>query len=218
MEKTPRDLNLILWGTILLIFDIEYYTATNGTGIEIDLLPDIIGSILICVGVFNLAKISVSNPSYAKSMFFVKIAAVLLVLLTVDEFFVYVDSTFIYYMRQLVTTSIDVSVVVFCMAMIMLSKEKELIESFKNWKIARNLFLFVYVLPYLIISILSSLHLFYIHQIGSYSFRIVLSQSEVFTINPIIAIFLSVLFLLVPIIYGLSCLHSMRREIQMQLL
>ena len=183
---------------------------------KFDFLPDIIGAIMICVGVFNIAKIPVSNPLYSNSMMFVQIAALLFVLLSVDEFFSYIDSSFTYYIRQFFSIIINISTLVFCIAMIILSQETGLTESFRNWKIARNLFLFVYVLPYLLITLLSALHVFYIHQLGSFSFSIALSNSEVYTLSPVIVIFLILLFLLAPFIYGLSCLYSMKGEIEIQ--
>ena len=216
MEKIPRNLNLIFWGIILAVVDIDFYAVNNQIGMQIDFLPDIVGAIMICVGVFNIAKIPVSNPLFSSSMLFVKIATLLFILLSVDDFFIYIDSSFTYYTRQFFSIIIDFSMVVFCVAMIILSKEKELTESFKNWKIARNLFLFVYVLPYLLITIFSTLHIFYIHQLGSFSFSVVLPNSEAYAISPVIVVFMLLIFLLSPIIYGLSCLYSMQGEIEIQ--
>lgn len=205
MQITRKDLNLIFWGIIIILLDFHYSQTTNGVGFKFDFIPDILGAIMIFLGVFSISGSVIANPSFLRNMRFVVLGALIQIVLSIDDFFIYHESVFISSVREIASIFISISIVLFSSAMIVLSDEKSLKKSSINWRIARHLFLCLYIVPEVFLQILSWFAIF--------PFDIVYKLNSN-AANYIVLFFTLFLFLLLPLIYGLYAIQRMRKEIR----
>mmetsp|Transcript_28549 Transcript_28549/g.93277 ORF Transcript_28549/g.93277 Transcript_28549/m.93277 type:complete len:211 (+) Transcript_28549:58-690(+) len=205
MQITRKDLNLIFWGVIIILLDFHYSQTTNGVGFKFDFIPDILGAIMIFLGVFSISGSVIANPSFLRNMRFVVLGALIQIVLSIDDFFIYHESVFISSVREIASILISISIVLFSSAMIVLSDEKSLKKSSINWRIARRLFLWLYIVPEVFLQILSWFAIF--------PFDIVYKLNSN-AANYIVLFFTLFLFLLLPLIYGLYAIQRMRKEIR----
>lgn len=203
MQHIIRNLNLIFWGAIIVFLDFSFSKTMNGTGIKIDLINDFVGSIMICVGVSRIAKLQISIPSYKTSIRFVIVASVLQILFSVLDFVVIKTPEIIITIKNIAGLFIYLGIVMFCRAMMFFSMEGVLKESQKRWKIAKYLFLWVYLIPFGTFVLLGeSFFLLYNERYESQIYSGMKGRMIIFAI------------LLIPIIYGLVTIHTMKKEIR----
>lgn len=202
MKTIVSDLKLIIIGALLVMFDFHFSSTTNGTGFKIDFLNDFIGACMIYLAVSRMSKIEIKNKAYYTHMRFVTLAAILLIGISIYDFFLLKESIYLEFFMECIGVIITVGVLLFFAAMTYFTEEKQLENSFKKMKIARNLIFWTYVLPTFI---------FMIPIIGS-----LLSSDTVFNFNYTggLGITILILFLFVPIFYGLYAIQVTRRELR----
>ncbi|MGE5612270.1 MAG: hypothetical protein ACM359_23685 [Bacillota bacterium] len=140
-----RPLRLIFWGGLVWLLDFRLQHQFNGWGIRFDILNDAIGTGMIAVGVFRLAKMW-DDRRYARAMRIVQIIAVLSVAKAVLENFVVPIPMFVGALLTLFTVCQFMAMVVFCMAMRWFCQGAWLDSAARSWLITAGLFLGIYVL------------------------------------------------------------------------
>jgi hypothetical protein len=136
--KMVTPLRLVFWGGILCLIDV----TVNG----FDLLNDVLGMLLITIGVFRLGAIPVAR-SNARGMTFVKLVAVLSTLLTFLNQFTFVKPpplAFVWATFGLVELA---ATIVFCAAMRRVCGVSGLAGPAASWKTTTVLFVVLHALP-----------------------------------------------------------------------
>lgn len=147
IAEAIAPLRMIFWGGLLCLIDIYIVQASNGLGFRIDILKDAVGAVMIAIGVFRLSSLAV-QPSYDKTMTFVKVVAVLAILDALRDHFVTplpLAVALILYFFDIVKPA---AVIAFCVAMRLLCKAKGLKLSEASWRITTNLFVLFYAIPH----------------------------------------------------------------------
>ncbi|HEY1016320.1 MAG TPA: hypothetical protein VGE07_26655, partial [Herpetosiphonaceae bacterium] len=82
-----RALQLMLWGVLLLVFDIYYSRTVGGEGFRFDFLNDAAGAALIAAGVTRLESVRV-NRRYVGLIRVAGLGAIVLVLVAIRGHFI----------------------------------------------------------------------------------------------------------------------------------
>jgi hypothetical protein len=77
-------LRLVLWGSVLCAIDITSKFQSGGYGIAIDFVNDLVGTLMVAMGVFRLARVEVDGR-YRTLMTFVQVVAAIAVLNAVRQ-------------------------------------------------------------------------------------------------------------------------------------
>ena len=197
MHQIIRSLNLIFWGVLIIIIDFTY----SRSGIEIDLINDLIGSIMIFIAVFRISKFQISDSTFKSKMNFVLIVSVIQILYSISDFVTYQIPEFIISIENLIGLVATWGCIMFCASMIIFSEEALLRVSQKRWSITKKMFLWLNFIPFVV--------LYLIEIIFSFTKNISLfglAQGGIVLILLIIA--------LIPVLYGLFTIHEMKNEIR----
>jgi hypothetical protein len=138
IQKSIKPLRLIFWGAIICVLDFKF----NG----FDIINDVIGTIMIAWGVFRLADIPI-NDRYASAMRYVKILAILSILMALQDHFSYPVPKLLSIVFNVFGLAKVVAVVVFCMAMNWFCDASSLEKSKRSWKTTTVLFAVIYLIP-----------------------------------------------------------------------
>ncbi|MBM3248664.1 MAG: hypothetical protein FJZ10_04510 [Candidatus Omnitrophica bacterium] len=184
-----RSLRLIFWGALLCVLSFKL----NG----LDIFDDTVGWLLICLGVFPLAKQS-GGIHHKNFMLFVQIAAVVsLVKQIMFGYFPTPESLSL--ILQILGFLTLAGIVVFCMAMRDMAEAHSLDLSKTSWKTTLVLFVAIYAIPF---------GLFYLFATGA----IISGTSFNFNIdNPLLVILILPIFF-VPIIHLFISTSRMKKE------
>jgi hypothetical protein len=139
-------LRLIFWGSLLCLIDISFSQTVNGSGFKFDLLDDFIGMTLITVGVFRFARFAPSH-SYAKSMAFVKVVAVVSTFKALLDHFVFRAPAVWDFAWTFFGLAELAAIVVFCSNMHLLCRALELDWPARSWKTTATLFVCITAIP-----------------------------------------------------------------------
>ncbi|WP_046757630.1 hypothetical protein [Kordia jejudonensis] len=202
MQTIVNDLKLIIIGTLLIMFDFYYSSTTNGTGFKIDIINDVIGAFMIYIATTRMSKIEMKNFTYYRLMSFVNIATMVLIFVSIYDFFIFNEPTFMTLIIQCLGIITTIGVLFFFAAMTYFTEEKLLESSFEKMKIARNLIFWIYVLP----TFLLAIPIF-----GNLLFK---SSAFSFHYDGGWGILILILFIFVPIFYGLYAILVTRRELR----
>ena len=77
-----KKLNLIFWGSIVIVIDINFSSSTNGIGFNIDWVNDLIGALMIFNGVQYFTPFFSRDTAYIDSLRLAKIGSGILILLS----------------------------------------------------------------------------------------------------------------------------------------
>jgi len=141
-----KPLRFIFWGGILWIFDLTFTTTTNGTGFRCDVLDDTVGTILITVGVFRLAKAPVPGK-YSAVMSFVKAVAIASIGETAMKHFIFEHPAPLDFVLSVLSLCQLAATILFCLAMKWFCDAAALPRPAASWKLTFLLFCFIYALP-----------------------------------------------------------------------
>jgi hypothetical protein len=75
-EAARNALGKIFWGTLICVFDFHISQTSNGNGFKLDLISDVVGTILVAWGVGQLQPL-VNDARYTQIMQFCRVMAVL---------------------------------------------------------------------------------------------------------------------------------------------
>ena len=206
MIQLIRNINLIFWGTLIVIIDFSFSSTTNGTGIKFDVINDFIGSIMIFIGLSKISKIELMDTSFQSNMNFSVIASGIHILYSISDFFIYPIPDFINTLKNLLDLVVGWGLVTFAGAKIILTTQSSLDKSLKKWIMTRNLLLWIYFLPLAVLTVISEITSF----VKQYRFNWAIE----FGLGGKIGFILLVIILLIPIIYWLFTMHMMKMEIK----
>lgn len=183
-----RSLRLIFWGALLCILSFKINSF--------DVFDDTVGLLLICLGVFPLAK-QPGGLHHNNFMLFVRIVAIITLIEQV-MFGYFSPPESLSLILQILGLLMLAGIVVFCLAMRDMAEAHNLNISKNSWKTTLVLFVAIYVIP---------LGLFYLYALGA----IITGSKFNFNINslwaiPIIAIFF------VPTIHLFISTSRMKKE------
>jgi hypothetical protein len=141
-----RPLRRLFWGALLVLLDFTFSTTTNGVGFRLDLLDDTVGMVLITAAVATLWDMHVS-PSYAARMGFVRWVAILALLESILDHFIFPQPALLAFFVQALGIAKPVAALLFCACMRDLCREAMLSEAGSKWHTTLMLFLFFYGIP-----------------------------------------------------------------------
>lgn len=142
-----RPLRRLAWGALLVLLDFTLFKYTNdGVGFRLDLLDDTVGMVLIASAVATLRDIYVS-PSYAVGMGFVRWVAILALLESILDHFIFPQPALLELSVQALAIAKLVAILLFCACMRELCREAMLPEAGRKWLTTLMLFLVVYGIP-----------------------------------------------------------------------
>jgi hypothetical protein len=151
-ERTSRllglitPLRLIFWGALLCLFDFSFSSTTNGEGFKFDILNDLLGMILITVGVIRLGGIEVTH-TYSKGMTFVKVVSVISTIEALIDHWVFRAPEGWAFFWTLFGLFRLAAIIVFCLSMRLVCREENLAEPSRSWHTTTMLFVIIFVLP-----------------------------------------------------------------------
>lgn len=186
--RVVRGLWLIFWGTLVIVLDF----SING----FDLLNDVIGYVLVLIGVLRLAGQD-GGPGYAGRMKFVTPMAILALVLSVLRQLPLPPEVF--GMVAWLSLPILVGTIVFFDAIRQMSGHRGLMRSRASWSVTLLLFLAVYVAP---------LALFW----AVIGLMLLLRRSFFLNLPPVLII-PTLIAALVPIVHLFISIRRMQREI-----
>jgi hypothetical protein len=139
---------MIFWGGLLVIFDLKFSETANGRGFIFDILNDVVGAILILVGVCRLCAIPMpSGRKYLQGMRFVQIAAMLGLSKTVYSVYIHPTSALVDVLMNVIGLAALAGIVVFCMCMRSLARQAGMDRAQRAWNITLILFIVLLCLP-----------------------------------------------------------------------
>lgn len=156
VSQAITPLRLIFWGGLLCIFDFTIGETANGQGFRFDILSDLVGTILIAIGIFRLGALPV-HDRYASRMKFVKIISILAVLDAIQDHFVppvFALDHLAFNLFGLLTLA---AIVIFCIAMRWFCETANMIEASRSWSTTTVLFVAIYLIPLGLFYVLGSL-------------------------------------------------------------
>jgi len=133
-DVVTRGLRFVFWGGLVCVLDIKIN--------NFDLLNDVVGMLLITLGVFGLGK-QEGGESYRKAMAFVKPVAVVSTLVTLLE----QGGVSLGVAGHVISMLTLAGIYVFCRAMITLANHHGLLKSAASWRMTSVLFLVIYIVP-----------------------------------------------------------------------
>ncbi|MFC1588090.1 hypothetical protein ACFL54_07260 [Planctomycetota bacterium] len=181
VQASIKPLRLIFWGGLVCFFDF----TISLDGASFDIFNDTLGMVLITFGANSLFRIEV-HDRYASSMQFVQRIALISIFAGVIEYFFPEMPIIISFGLGIFGIIELVAIYVFCSALCMFCSEASLSSCVKSWKVTRNLFLYIYILP------LSIFQLFSL-------WAMVSEEPLIFQPGPAVLIFLIIFF--IPIIH-----------------
>ena len=146
VKKAVAPLQLIFWGGLLLIFDFNLFWLEGASGFKLDLLNDVLATILIAVGVSRLSALPV-HDGYASMMRFVKVVSVLGVLDAFRDQFIRPWPLIFYLGLSVFGLFTLAAMVVFCIAMRRFCENANLPDASRSWSTTTTLFVVIYLLP-----------------------------------------------------------------------
>ncbi len=162
MIRQIRNINLIFWGMLIVIFDFSLSSTTNGYGIKFNIINDFVGSILIFIGLSKISKIKLIDTSFKSKMNYGLVASFILyslfsILYSISFFFIYPAPEYISTIKNLLDIAIDWGFVTFSGAMIVLTTETHLNNSLRRWITTKKLFIWIYFLPFAALTFISEM-------------------------------------------------------------
>lgn len=142
IRRTITPLRLVFWGALICVIDV---TITSGS-FKFDILNDLVGALLIAVGVFRLADIRVSER-YKGLMRFVQFGAVFAIVSAAMDFISLPHSIAFGVLGSLVSLITLAATIVFCVAMRCFCDEASLARSSRSWRVTTILFVVIYAIP-----------------------------------------------------------------------
>lgn len=143
IKKAVGPLRLIFWGGMICILD---FSITDNATYKFDIISDVIGTIMITVGVFRLAEFEV-HRRYSSAISFVKIIAILGIVAAIREHFLFQSPLPIVFVELLVGLASLGAVIALCVAMRWLSEDAGLGRAAQSWQTTMVLFVVLYALP-----------------------------------------------------------------------
>ncbi len=199
ITEAITPLRMIFWGGLICLFDLSVTQKSNGTGFKFDILNDVVGAVLISVGVFRLSSLSV-HANYETAMSFVKVIAVLSILDSIRDHVVTPLPTPVQLLLQLFGIATLAASITFCVAMRWLSTATRLTLSEASWRTTTILFVCIYAIP-----------LGLIHLLGMAS----IASGKFFNVNVGPAGLLLLPIFAIPIIHLFVSTSRMRREAEL---
>jgi hypothetical protein len=148
MNTFTKNLNYIFWGMALIIFDLNLEFSTNGRGLKIDILNDVIGACFVFIGIRYLLKANILNQTYYKHLKIAFYAASISIYLSFIDFIVFPFPHEFYLLNLLLTLFVIYGEIEFCKAMGILTDAAEDSVLKRNWRIAMLLVLYINFIPY----------------------------------------------------------------------
>jgi len=136
--RAVGPLRLVFWGGLICVFDFKI----NG----FDLLNDAAGMVMVAVGVSRLAG-TVVNARYEAAMSFVRVVAVLAVIVAVVTQLPFNPGPLGSFGFQVFGLVELAAIVVFCVAMRWFCEEAELAAPAASWRTTTLLFVIIYAVP-----------------------------------------------------------------------
>ncbi len=137
IHRAITPLRMVFWGGLIVVFDF----SING----FDLINDVIGMILIAIGVFQLASFDV-GPRYRGFMTFARIMAIVGVIGSLLSQVGGLRGE-LGILLMLVGLAELVATILFCVAMRLLSERYGLAQAAQSWRTTTLLFVLIYLIP-----------------------------------------------------------------------
>lgn len=146
IQAAITPLRLVFWGGLLCLIDIHSTWNIAGQVWKIDVISDVIGTLMIAWGAFRLSMLSVDGW-YRAAMTLVLTVASVAILVALHDHFVYEQPQWI--LGALLVASVVglIASAAFCMAMRRLSAAADLEHSERSWRTTMQLVVFISLIP-----------------------------------------------------------------------
>lgn len=202
MKECIDKLNLIFWGLIVIMIDISYTNTINGVGINIDIVNDLIGSIMIFRGVSFFADLTFENKNYVHSTMMAILGSILLIIETIFDFLIFEGFHSLDFLASLIDIFIVYAAIHFCKAMRIFSEEKLLKDSIEGWKLTEVLFFWILLIPSVVFTFLGWV-------VFLFDLPLIFHFGDDFWVLMV----LGICIMLIPYIHSLITMLGMKREL-----
>lgn len=146
IKRCIAPLGLVFWGGIICAIDITFSNTVNGQGFRFDFLNDVVGTIMVAIGVFRLGAIPVGG-NYPYAMSFVKVATLLAICDAIREHFVMPYPPAVQMAIYLVAILVLIAHIVFCLAMRWFCEAANLKDAARSWNVTLWLIAVIDLIP-----------------------------------------------------------------------
>src|SRR5687768_4108567 len=136
----------ILWGILFCGFDFWIGAQAGGHGLRVDILNDVLGTILVAWGLAELRPL-VADERYANILQFCLLIALLAIVEAVLDHFVVPWPPLCAAISELFSMAVLVAIFQFCTALRMLCQFAHLLEAEQSWRFSQSLFFVLQLLP-----------------------------------------------------------------------
>lgn len=201
IHNAYRPLRLIAWGAAIVILDFSFSstTTTNGevtSGFRFDVINDVVGMVLIFLGVNELARFRV-DVRYGSILTFLKVVALAGCAYAAMNHFVFAYPPVLTLLVTILGIANLVAAYLFCVAMMQLSRHHQLAASHASWQTSWLLMAIFWIFP------VGLLHLATLYS---------LVTGEIVRLNPGPFILVVLVLMLLPVIHAFVSIKTMMNE------
>ena len=148
--RTARSaLDKIFWGTLICVLDFSFSQTVNGSGFRFDVISDVVGAAMIAWGLGQLRPL-IADAAYARIMSFCQIIAVGAVLEALANHVVIDWPLPVRLLSFAFSLVCLLAIYRFCFAMQLFCRSLGLFEIDYRWRTSQTLFLWLLVVPALL--------------------------------------------------------------------
>jgi hypothetical protein len=152
-------LNRIFWGTLICVLDFNLSQTVNGSGFQFDVISDVVGAAMIAWGVGQLRPL-VADSAYVGIMSLCKIIAVGAILEALVNHVVMDWPLPVRLLSIAFSLACLLAIYHFCFAMQLFCRSLGLFEIEYRWRTSQTLFLWLLVVPALLVQSVGLLDMF----------------------------------------------------------
>lgn len=141
-----QPLHRIVWGALLVLFDVTFTWTAGGEGFRLDIVSDTVGLMLITAAVGRLRDIS-TDASYVNRMRAIHWVSILVLLESLMQHFIFNTPEWLKLLSSALGLATILAVLCFCACMRDLCREVMLDDAARAWRRTIALFLFCYGIP-----------------------------------------------------------------------
>src|SRR5688572_6553017 len=144
--RTRTPLRLIFWGGLLLVLDFHFSTVQGNRGFRLDLLNDLMGAILILVGIVKIVMLRLDRQWHGP-LVAVAVVSVVSCGWALLNHAIFPRPVLLVFLESLSSLAELAAILVFCAAMRSFCRSAHSPETAASWNRSFLLFLVIYAVP-----------------------------------------------------------------------
>lgn len=151
ISQATTPLRFIFWGGLLCVLDFSFSSSTTvngvvGSGFRFDILNDLVGMILVTIGVVKLGKFEI-DLTYRRQMLFVYFCCIIGCIKAFLGHFIFTPSAIVSLIGSATSILSLVGTILFTNAMVQLASSYQLHRSAASWRLTRILMVLFWCVP-----------------------------------------------------------------------